>query len=125
MRQLAILSALAVAEESVKIMTPYFLPPPAITAALNVAAMRGVDVKIVLPGLNNIKIVRWASRAGYDELLEKGCQIFESAPPFDHSGRLLESLCRCAVSRRLGSRRTQFDHSWLPKHRPLPHSHPS
>jgi cardiolipin synthase len=80
-----ILAALSVARDSVQIVTPYFLPPSPIVAALNVAAMRGVNVEIVLPRANNIKIALWASRAGYIDLLERGCRIYESAPPFDHT----------------------------------------
>ncbi|MCB1212442.1 MAG: phospholipase, partial [Verrucomicrobiales bacterium] len=42
-------------------------------------------VSIVVPARNNIPIVNWAARTLYPELLEAGCKIYESPPPFDHS----------------------------------------
>lgn len=80
-----ILGAIASAEYSVRIVTPYFLPDPALIAALNVAALRNVSVDIVLPGDNNIPIVHWACLSLLPELIERGCRIWISPPPFDHS----------------------------------------
>lgn len=82
---LTMLGALAAATESVYIVTPYFLPDAAIVAALNVAAMRGVDVRIVMPVKNNIKLVQWAATAMYWQILERGCRVYLSAEPFDHT----------------------------------------
>ena len=66
-------------------MTPYFLPDAAIITALRVAALRGVDVDIVVPQKNNIKPVQWASATLFEPLLERGCRIWLSPPPFDHT----------------------------------------
>ena len=44
-----LLGALSIARHSVRIMTPYFLPDPAVVSALNLASMRGVQVDIILP----------------------------------------------------------------------------
>src|SRR5207244_812987 len=57
------MGALARARNSIGIVTPYFLPAPPLTSALNLAAMRGVVVDIVLPSQNNLPFVHWASRA--------------------------------------------------------------
>lgn len=84
-----ILSALAAAERSVRIATPYFLPDPTIIAALNLAAMRGVRVDILLPAKSNLPFVQWASIAHWWQVLERGCRISLSPPPFDHSKLLL------------------------------------
>jgi cardiolipin synthase len=81
----AILAALAAAKKSVRIATPYFLPEPTIVAALNLAAMRGVVVDILLPSKNNLPFVQWASTAMWWQVLERGCRIWLSPPPFDHS----------------------------------------
>lgn len=81
----AILGALAAAQESVQIVTPYFLPDQVIISALNVAAMRGVNVDIVLPSKNNLPYVHWASAAHWWQVLERGCKIWLTPPPFDHS----------------------------------------
>src|SRR5262249_41997690 len=58
-----LLGALAIARHSVQIITPYFLPDPAVVSALNLAAMRGVQVEILLPSRSNLPFVHWASRA--------------------------------------------------------------
>jgi cardiolipin synthase len=53
--------------------------------ALNVTAMRGVDVRIILPEICNVRLVNWARSAQLWQVLEKGCRVFLSPPPFDHS----------------------------------------
>ena len=83
--RLTILGALACAETSVQVLTPYFLPDPAIVSALNVAALRGVRVDIILPAKNNLPFVHWASRAMWWQVLQRGCRIWLTPPPFDHS----------------------------------------
>lgn len=81
----AILAALAVARRSVRIVTPYFLPDQSMIAALNIAAMRGVTVEIVLPAKNNLPFVHWASVAIWWQVLMHGCRIYLTPPPFDHA----------------------------------------
>ena len=78
-------AALASARDHVRIVTPYFLPQASLIQALNVAAMRGVSVEIYLPSKNNIALVQWAATAQLWQLLEKGCQIYYTPPPFDHT----------------------------------------
>jgi cardiolipin synthase len=80
-----LLAALAEAQTSVKILTPYFLPDNALITALNLAALRGVRVDIILPAKNNLPFVHWASRAMWWQLLERGCHVWLTPPPFDHS----------------------------------------
>lgn len=88
-----LLGALSVARHSVRIITPYFLPDPALLTALNVAAMRGADVEVILPSKGNLALVQWASTAQLDQLLEKGVRIFASPPPFDHSKLMIVDGC--------------------------------
>ena len=83
--RLALLAALSEAQTSVQILTPYFLPDPALISALNLAALRGVRVDIVLPAKNNLPFVHWASRALWWQVLERGCRVWLTPPPFDHS----------------------------------------
>ncbi|HEV8544466.1 MAG TPA: cardiolipin synthase [Verrucomicrobiae bacterium] len=85
----AIQGALACAQKEVKVVTPYFIPDQAIISALNVTAMRGVSVDIVLPSHNNLPYVDWASRAMWWQVLERGCRIWLTPGPFDHSKLLL------------------------------------
>jgi cardiolipin synthase len=80
-----LLAALADAQTSVQIVTPYFLPDPALVSALNLAALRGVRVDIILPAKNNLPFVQWASRAMWWQVLEHGCRLWLTPPPFDHS----------------------------------------
>ncbi len=83
--KLILIAALSSARRSVKIMTPYFLPDDAICQALGVAALRGVTVDIVLPQQNNLAMVGWASDALLWQVLSRGCTIWMSPPPFDHT----------------------------------------
>ena len=86
---LTILGALANARSSVTVVTPYFLPDLALISALNVAAMRGIRVDILLPGENNLRMVQWASTALLWQVLERGCRVWASPPPFDHTKLLI------------------------------------
>lgn len=81
----ALLGAIACAEHSIRVVTPYFLPDSSLITALNVAALRGIDVDIVLPGRNNIPLVQWASTSLLWQVVERGCRVWISSPPFDHT----------------------------------------
>jgi cardiolipin synthase len=81
----AVLTALATARERVRVVTPYFLPDPPYLSALNVAALRGVAVDVVLPARSNIPIVDWATRGIIPELLDLGVRVWRSPAPFDHA----------------------------------------
>jgi cardiolipin synthase len=83
--RLAFMGALSCARRSVRIVTPYFLPEAPLADALNVCAMRGVEVDIVLPSVNNIRFVNWAMLASVRPLLERGCRIWLTPLPFDHT----------------------------------------
>lgn len=84
-----LLGALAAAERTVRIVTPYFLPDQTLIAALNLAAMRGVSVQIVLPTKSNLRFVQWASMAQLWQVLVNGCEVYQSPEPFDHSKMML------------------------------------
>jgi cardiolipin synthase len=88
-----LLGALSIARHSVRVMTPYFLPDSAIVSALNLAAMRGVQVDIVLPAKCNLPFFGWASQAMWWQVLEHGCRIWLTPPPFDHSKLMLVDDC--------------------------------
>ncbi len=84
-----IMGALSCAGRSVLIMTPYFIPDRPMVSALITTALRGVDVRIVLPSRNNLPFVHWASHAMQAELLANGVRVFYQPPPFVHSKLLL------------------------------------
>jgi cardiolipin synthase A/B len=80
-----LIGALAAAQRKVYVVTPYFLPDETIVAALNVAAMRGVEVHIILPQHGNLRTVQWASTAMLWQVLEHGCRVWATPEPFDHT----------------------------------------
>ncbi|MDF2999006.1 MAG: cardiolipin synthase [Xanthobacteraceae bacterium] len=80
-----IMGALAVAQHSVKICSPYFLPDLQLIGALGVAGRRGVDVDIVIPSNNNLKLVDCAMTAQLDQVLEANCRVWRASGVFDHS----------------------------------------
>jgi cardiolipin synthase len=84
-----LLGALSVAQRSVTVITPYFLPDTDIVTALNVASMRGVAVEILVPEENNLTLVQWASTAHLPLVVEHGCRVWSTPPPFDHSKLML------------------------------------
>lgn len=86
---MTILSAIAVANHRIVIMTPYFLPDSSLMRALGTAVLRGVDVKVVLPRKSNIAIVNWAASHLLKQIIADGCRVFLSEPPFDHTKLIL------------------------------------
>ncbi|BDG03379.1 phospholipase D-like domain-containing protein [Anaeromyxobacter oryzae] len=80
-----LLGALAAARSRVRIVTPYFLPDATLVTALNVAALRGVEVDVVLPARSNLPVVHWAQTAQLWQVLERGCRVWFTPPPFDHT----------------------------------------
>ncbi len=83
--EFVMLQAIGSARQSVRLMTPYFLPDERLLAALCLAAMRGVEVDVVLPEHSDHRAVDWASRDNFVPLIEAGCRIWLNLPPFDHS----------------------------------------
>lgn len=85
-RQLLTLhGAISCARRSLCIISPFFLPDPGLVTALGVAAMRGIQVDIVVPSHNHTRFVQWASIPTLRQLIETGCRVWLSPPPFDHS----------------------------------------
>ena len=93
--RLAFMGALSCARRSVRIVTPYFLPETPLLDALNVCAMRGVEVDVVLPSENNLPFVHWAMLATVSPLLERGVRIWLTPPPFDHTKLMIVDDAWC------------------------------
>jgi cardiolipin synthase len=72
-----LVDAVASACQRIVLTTPYFVPDPALALALQNAAMRGVEVTIILPAVNDSTLVTFASRAFFDELLAAGAQLLQ------------------------------------------------
>ncbi len=69
--------AITMSKQRIWITNPYFTPDAAILTALRTAAMRGVDVRLLLPGRSDVRLAQWAGRGYYEELLEAGVRIWE------------------------------------------------
>jgi cardiolipin synthase len=82
---LTLISAIGNAEKHVHLTNAYFVPDPQLLSALTSAAVRGVDVKLILPSESDSALVFHAGRAHYDQLLRAGVQIFERAGALLHA----------------------------------------
>jgi cardiolipin synthase len=83
------LGALACARQRVAIVTPYFLPDEVLLTTLQITALRGVKVDIVVPARSNLPLMDWAMRQQWAPLLAAGCRVHLSPPPFDHAKMFL------------------------------------
>ena len=81
--------AIVGSETSLTIVTPYFVPDDPILQALRHAALRGVDVRIVVPRRSNHRYAEYAARSLYGSLLASGVRIFERFEPFLHAKALV------------------------------------
>ena len=80
-----LLGAFSVAEKSIRIVSPYFLPDTTFIAALNTAARRGVQVDVIVPSQNNLAIVARAMMGQFDQISREGRRVHLSSGSFDHS----------------------------------------
>lgn len=64
------------AEHRIVMTTPYFVPDEPIIAAMRVAALRGVEIDLMIPKRGNHPLAHAAARAYFDELIEGGVRIF-------------------------------------------------
>lgn len=80
-----VLEMIHASHEELILTTPYFVPDEAIKSALESAAMRGVEVSIVVPARLDTPIVQLASQAHYLDLLEAGVRIYRHAPGLLHA----------------------------------------
>lgn len=84
-------ASIASARDRAWIATPYLIPDEPLMFILRTTALRGVDVRILVPAPheNDSKLVALASSSYYDELLESGCRIYEYAPGMLHAKYLI------------------------------------
>ena len=80
-----LMGAVSVAKRHIRIMSPYFLPDRELISAIVTAARRGVEIDIVVPSSNNLKLVDLAMTAQFDQLLKYGCRIWRASGAFNHS----------------------------------------
>ena len=73
------------ANNYVHIMTPYLILDGELATALKYAAERGVDVRLILPGIPDKKMAYALAKSHYRELLRSGVKIYEYSPGFVHA----------------------------------------
>ncbi|MCD8072734.1 MAG: cardiolipin synthase [Alistipes sp.] len=81
----AFFAAITRAQKHIYISSPYFLPNQAILTALKIAALSGIDVRIIIPSRSDSKIVYWATRSYISELMEAGIKVYLYCKGFNHS----------------------------------------
>ena len=84
------LNLLGRTEKYIWFMTPYLIITDELSRALELAAKRGVDVRIITPGIPDKKTVYAITRSYYARLVSQGVRIFEYAPGFCHG-----KMCLC------------------------------
>lgn len=72
------------AKDKVYISTPYLVPTYQLIDAMRNAALRGVEVNLILPGIPDKKIVYWVAKSNFHYLLEAGVNIYIYKPGFNH-----------------------------------------
>ena len=78
-------TAINLAKKNIYIVTPYFTPNETILNALKVAALGGIDVKIMIPKAGDSRAAYYSTRSYFTELLEAGVEFYLFNKGFNHS----------------------------------------
>lgn len=90
-------AAIHEARQRVWLVTPYFVPGEAARMALTSAALGGLDTRLLVPTMSDSRLVTWAARSYFDELLEAGVRIFEYGPRMLHTKAFVADEDVCIV----------------------------
>ncbi|MFT7670553.1 MAG: cardiolipin synthase [Planctomycetota bacterium] len=90
-------SAINAAVDRVWIASPYFVPDDRVVGALQLAALRGVDVRILLPAKPDQILVYLSSFSYLDELCDLGVRFYQYTPGFLHEKTMLVDDCTSVV----------------------------
>ena len=85
------------AEDYVYIMTPYLILDGELESALKFAADRGVDVRLLLPGIPDKPMVWYLGKRHYKSLMASGVRIWEYTPGFLHAKSFVSDDCKAVV----------------------------
>ncbi|MDR0745954.1 MAG: cardiolipin synthase [Mediterranea sp.] len=77
--------AITTARKYVYIQTPYFLPSETILAALQSAALAGIDVRLMIPERSDNRVIQWGSRSYLKDILRAGVKVYFYKKGFLHS----------------------------------------
>jgi cardiolipin synthase len=84
-----VFTALTLARRRIWIATPYFVPDDAICTCLENAALRGIDVRLLVPEKSDLKSVELAGRSYFEDLMKAGVKIYLYLPTNLHSKVLI------------------------------------
>lgn len=93
----AYLKMISRAEKSIYIETPYLIPDDSILTALKLAALSGIDVKIIIPCKPDHMFVYWATKSYAWELMEAGVHCYTYNDGFIHSKIIAIDSKLCSV----------------------------
>ena len=85
----SLLQAIYLARKEILITTPYFIPGDSILEALRIAALSGLSVKLLVPGVADSRLVNAASKSYYEDLLCAGVDIYMYQKGFVHAKTLV------------------------------------
>jgi cardiolipin synthase len=81
----SLLQAINLATKEILITTPYFIPGNSLINALIIAALSGISVKLLVPGISDSRLVNHAARSYYEDLLNAGVDIYQYKKGFVHA----------------------------------------
>lgn len=84
-----LLQAIYDAQQSIFIQTPYFVPPDSLSEALQAAAIRGLDVRLMISKRSDMYMVQMASRSFVKEMLQSGVKVYLYEKGFLHSKMMI------------------------------------
>lgn len=86
---LTFLKMISAAKKRIYLQTPYFLPNSEMSKALKIAALSGVDVRVMIPERSDSKLLQYATNSYITEMLKAGIKIYMYKGGFLHSKSLL------------------------------------
>ncbi|MTG98351.1 MULTISPECIES: cardiolipin synthase [Myroides] len=93
----SVLKAIQTAKSEILITTPYYIPDESLQLAIKMAALSGKKVKMILPGITDSMMVKWASESYFQELLEYGVEIYLYKKGFIHAKTFVTDSGVCSV----------------------------
>ncbi len=90
-------SVITSSKKSVFIATPYFIPNDEISFALKAAALRGIDVRILIPKKADSMISHWSGQSYFGEMLKAGVKIYRYTKGFIHSKLVMSDEIVCSI----------------------------
>lgn len=95
--QLAYLALISTAQQRVYVATPYFIPNESILSALQMAALRGLDMRVLLPSRSDSGFVQAASQSYVEGLLQAGVRVYLYTPGMAHSKLITVDGAACSI----------------------------